>query len=96
MTIPVHKIYKGAALVIGGTGGLGKAVCRGLASDWEAVSFTYRSRREEAQALERELSVHCQAASAFADLRDPSSIAAALRATKERFGSVGTVVLRQA
>ena len=61
VTSPVHEIYEGAALVIGGTGGLGKAVCRGLASDWEAVSFTYRSRREEAQALERELSVHCHA-----------------------------------
>ena len=82
----------GAACVIGGTGGLGSAVCRCLASDWEAVVFTYRSRREEAQALERELSAHCSAVSTFADLRDPSSIAAALHTTKERFGSVGTVI----
>lgn len=88
----MHEISKGAAFVIGGTGGLGKAVCRCLASDWEAVAFTYRSRREEAQALERELSAHCQAAPAFTDLREPSSIVVALRAAKERFGSVGTVV----
>jgi NAD(P)-dependent dehydrogenase (short-subunit alcohol dehydrogenase family) len=63
-----------------------------LASEWEAVAFTYRSRREEAQALERELSAHCRAQSICADLRDSSSIAAALHTAKERFGSVGTVI----
>jgi 2-hydroxycyclohexanecarboxyl-CoA dehydrogenase len=86
------SVNQGAACVIGGTGGLGKAVCGCLASDWEAVAFTYRSRREEAQALERELSVQCRAMSMFADLRDAASIQAVLRTAKESFGTVGTVI----
>jgi NAD(P)-dependent dehydrogenase (short-subunit alcohol dehydrogenase family) len=88
----MHDVSAGAACVIGGTGGLGKAVCRCLGSDWEAVFFTYRSRREEAAALERELSSYCAAASAQVDVRDAESVAAALLAAKARFGSVGTVI----
>jgi NAD(P)-dependent dehydrogenase (short-subunit alcohol dehydrogenase family) len=86
------QVSAGAACVIGGTGGLGRAVCRCLARDWEAVFFTFRSRREEADALEHELSAHGAAASAYADVRDAESITAALGAARERFGSVGTVV----
>ncbi len=92
---PVNRLQEpsaGAACVIGGTGGLGSAVCRCLASEWEAVAFTYRSRREQAEALERELSAHCKAAFTFADLRDSASVTAALGAAKERFGSVGAVI----
>jgi NAD(P)-dependent dehydrogenase (short-subunit alcohol dehydrogenase family) len=88
----MHDVSAGAACVIGGTGGLGKAVCRCLGKDWEAVLFTYRSRREEAAALEHELSVYCAAASTQVDVRDAESIAAALLAAKTRFGSVGTVI----
>jgi 2-hydroxycyclohexanecarboxyl-CoA dehydrogenase len=88
----MHEVSAGAACVIGGTGGLGKAVCRCLGRDWEAVFFTYRSRNEEAGALELELSAHCRAASAYADVRNSETITAALRAAKERFGSVGTVI----
>jgi NAD(P)-dependent dehydrogenase (short-subunit alcohol dehydrogenase family) len=88
----MHEVSAGAACVFGGTGGLGKAVCRCLGSDWEAVFFTYRSRREEAQALELELSAHCRAASAYVDVRDSESITAALRTAKERFDAVGTVI----
>jgi NAD(P)-dependent dehydrogenase (short-subunit alcohol dehydrogenase family) len=67
-------------------------VCRCLGREWEAVFFTYRSRREDAIALEGELSAHCRAASVHADVRDYDSVAAALRAARERFGSVGTVI----
>jgi 2-hydroxycyclohexanecarboxyl-CoA dehydrogenase len=88
----MHEVSAGAAFVIGGTGGLGKAVCRCLGRDWEAVFFTYRSRREEAGALEVELSAYCRAASVYADVRDSESITAALRAAKERYGTVGTVI----
>jgi NAD(P)-dependent dehydrogenase (short-subunit alcohol dehydrogenase family) len=88
----VGKASAGAAYVIGGTGGLGAAICRCLAPDWEAVVFTYRSRREEAAALKRELSAHCKAASALVDVRDPESVASALGTAKDRFGSVGTVI----
>ena len=82
----------GAALVVGGTGGLGRAVCRCLSRDWDAVFFTYRSRRPDAEALQSELSANCAAACAAVDLRDSESVAAALLAAKERFGSVRAVI----
>jgi 2-hydroxycyclohexanecarboxyl-CoA dehydrogenase len=88
----VAPVAPGAACVIGGTGGLGTAVCRCLAAEWEAVAFTYHSRREAAAALEREMSAHCKTASTFLDLGDSRSIAAALRSAQERFGSVGAVI----
>ncbi|HTT85521.1 MAG TPA: SDR family oxidoreductase [Rhizomicrobium sp.] len=81
-----------AACVFGGTGGLGAAVCRRLASEWQAVAFTYRSSPEKAAELERDLSPHCQALRSYADLRDADSVEAALGAAHERFGSVGTVI----
>jgi NAD(P)-dependent dehydrogenase (short-subunit alcohol dehydrogenase family) len=88
----MSKATASAACVFGGTGGLGSAVCRSLASEWQAVAFTYRSRPEKAKELERELSAHCRTASACADLRDAASVEAALRAAHERFGSVGAVI----
>ncbi len=81
-----------AACVIGGTGGLGQAICRSLIDDWSGLLFTYRSRREEAAALERELSAKIPVASELVDLRDFASISAALTAASRRFGAVGTVV----
>ncbi|HEY3851907.1 MAG TPA: SDR family oxidoreductase [Steroidobacteraceae bacterium] len=88
----MHAISAGAALVVGGTGGLGKAVCRCLSEQWEAVFFTYRSRQDEAAALEKELSSRCGAASALVDVRNSDSVSAALQAAKERFGSVGSAI----
>ena len=81
-----------AALIFGGTGGLGAAVCRRLAAEWSAVAFTYRTNVEKAKELERELSSRCRTSSSYVDLRDAASVEAALRATHERFGSVGTVI----
>jgi NAD(P)-dependent dehydrogenase (short-subunit alcohol dehydrogenase family) len=50
------------------------------------VTFTYRSRREQAETLERELSARCRTAAIHADLRDDESVGSALRTTQERFG----------
>jgi NAD(P)-dependent dehydrogenase (short-subunit alcohol dehydrogenase family) len=82
----------GVACVFGGSGGLGGAVCRCLAADWSSVAFTYRSRREPAERLERELSASCRTAAIQADLRDENSVGAALRAVQERFGAVDSVI----
>jgi NAD(P)-dependent dehydrogenase (short-subunit alcohol dehydrogenase family) len=82
----------GAAVVIGGTGGLGSAICRRLAAEWDGLFFSYRSRRAAARRLQQELSQHCTAACASIDLRDPRSISAGLEVALERFGSLGTVV----
>ena len=47
---------KGTAIVTGGSGGIGAAVCRRLVEAGSAVTFTYRSRRAEADSLLDELS----------------------------------------
>ena len=43
------------ALVAGGTGGLGEAICRALSADGHVVAIGYRTRRDEAERLAREL-----------------------------------------
>ena len=84
--------FAGAALVIGGTGGLGSAVCRRLSVDWEGVFFSYRSRRNAARELRDELGPVCATDCAKIDLREPQSIARGLRAALGRFGALGAVV----
>jgi NAD(P)-dependent dehydrogenase (short-subunit alcohol dehydrogenase family) len=83
---------KRAACVIGGTGGLGSAICKSLAADWGGVYFTFRSRREEANLLQQELAAVGEAACGYADVRDFVSVTAAMQAARSRFGSIGTVV----
>ena len=50
-----HSDRSGVALVTGGTGGLGAAVCRRLAADGARVAFTYRSDTDAAERLLGEL-----------------------------------------
>jgi NAD(P)-dependent dehydrogenase (short-subunit alcohol dehydrogenase family) len=82
----------GTALVIGGTGGLGSAICRELANEWESVAIGYRSRAAEAQALADELSPACRAHPVHCDLLDPNSIADAITSTAEKSGHLGTII----
>jgi 2-hydroxycyclohexanecarboxyl-CoA dehydrogenase len=86
------KKYPGAAVVVGGSGGLGRAICRRLAEDWEAVVCTYRSNREAALAVEQALAGLTQCASVQMDVRDQASVDAGLEASLERFDRIGTVV----
>src|SRR5512142_755935 len=46
---------EGAALVIGGSGGVGQAVCREFARAGTAVAVTYNKKREVAEQLATEL-----------------------------------------
>jgi NAD(P)-dependent dehydrogenase (short-subunit alcohol dehydrogenase family) len=82
----------GAALVIGGSGGLGREICRRIAGDWPAVYFTYRSRREPAEALCAELAPRCRAECAPLDLNEEARIGAVVGEAVARFGVVDTVV----
>jgi len=85
----------GAALVIGGTGGLGSAVCRALAVDWSHVVIGYHSQAGRAEQLADEVrEAGSQASIVQIDLLDnaDSSAIAAVEAAERAAGAVGTVV----
>jgi NAD(P)-dependent dehydrogenase (short-subunit alcohol dehydrogenase family) len=82
----------GAAFVIGGTGGLGSAICRALAQEWDSLYFSYHSNQQAAMALQKDIEAGCQVAFGAVDLRDAGSIATALAQATDRFGKLGTIV----
>jgi 2-hydroxycyclohexanecarboxyl-CoA dehydrogenase len=63
------------AFVVGGSGGLGSAICRALASEWDHVVVGYGRSRDKAGALAAEIgnasAVHC-------DLTDAQSLKTAI------------------
>lgn len=61
-----------AAVVIGGTGGIGRAVCRALVAAGASVRFTYRSNAESARALQSETGGN--AVGEMLDVRDAAAI----------------------
>lgn len=65
-------------LVVGGTGALGRAVCRALSRSWAAVAFTSFSGGAKAEALAAELEPQCTVAWRQADLRQEADVAAAM------------------
>lgn len=64
----------GVAIVVGGSGGIGSAICRRLATEWDGVVVTYRSKKEEAEALCTELSSLGRVECVSMDVRDSASI----------------------
>jgi NAD(P)-dependent dehydrogenase (short-subunit alcohol dehydrogenase family) len=83
----------GAALVAGGSGGVGGEVCRMLAARGSAVALSYRSRPEAAEAVVAGIEAAGGSAAAFqADLTDEASAHALAAAARERFGGIHTYV----
>jgi NAD(P)-dependent dehydrogenase (short-subunit alcohol dehydrogenase family) len=83
----------GAALVAGGSGGVGGEVCRMLASRGSAVALSYRSRPETAEAVVAAVEDAGGEAAAFqADLADEAAARALADAARERFGAIHTYV----
>jgi NAD(P)-dependent dehydrogenase (short-subunit alcohol dehydrogenase family) len=79
-----------AAFVVGGSGGLGAAICRRLADEWEAVLVGYRSGIERAARVAAEIGgvahpVHC-------DLGQPADLTASFDDAAARFGGLGAVI----
>ncbi|MCW1402469.1 SDR family oxidoreductase [Novosphingobium sp. MW5] len=83
---------KGAAFVVGATGGLGRASVLALSRDWDGVAIGYHSSAEKAAQLATELSPGCEGWPVHCDLTDSTSVAAAIAGAKARFGRIGTVV----
>lgn len=84
---------RGAAFIVGGTGGLGRAICRCLASGWEGIAIGYRSNADKAQAVIDTLDEGAKHAIAVrCDLTEMASIQNAVAQAKSRFGAIGTVI----
>jgi 3-oxoacyl-[acyl-carrier protein] reductase len=83
----------GAALVTGGTGGIGAAICRMLAERGSDVAFTYRANAAAAESLEAELrALGAEVSATPVDLVDEAAAAAVVRDTVERFGGLHALV----
>lgn len=93
MTIDDFTGRPGTALVTGGTGGIGAAICRMLAERGSDVTFTYRANADAAGALEAELSaLGATVAGVAVDLADVDAGAAVVADTVERAGGLHTLV----
>ncbi|MFF3569161.1 SDR family NAD(P)-dependent oxidoreductase [Nocardia jiangxiensis] len=83
----------GAALVAGGTGGIGAAVVRMLAQRGSDIAFTYRSNRTAADDLSKfaaQQGRSCLAAQL--DVTDPEALPRVVTQVAEQFGGLHTVV----
>jgi 3-oxoacyl-[acyl-carrier protein] reductase len=78
----------GAALVVGGTGGIGSAIVRLLAERGHRVVLTYRSDEARASALCAETGAEAERC----DLADAEQVAAVVTSVEERAGGLRTLV----
>jgi 3-oxoacyl-[acyl-carrier protein] reductase len=83
-----------AALVFGGSRGIGAAAVTRLLADGYAVAFTFVSRPDKAQEIVQAAEVAGQEALAIqADSADPAAIKSAVHAAVERFGPPSVIVV---
>ncbi|WP_288586231.1 SDR family oxidoreductase, partial [uncultured Methylobacterium sp.] len=85
---------EGAAFVIGGSGGVGQAICQALAEAGANVALTYRSNEEKARGLMRAIEGQGRRAVALPlDLTDRAGTAAAVAEVAAEFGGIHSLVL---
>lgn len=83
----------GAALVVGGSGGLGLAIVEMLASRGSDVALTYRSRPEAGEAAAESARTHGVRASAYPlDLVSPDAAASVVASVVAEHGGLHTLV----
>lgn len=82
----------GGALVLGGTGGLGSAIVRRLAQNWDHVDFTYRSNEVKARSLSDELGALAGIESHRLDIADERALAEVVRSAHARSGGLRAVI----
>lgn len=86
---PARKV----AIVTGGGGGIGRAICRKLASEGYAVVVNYLSGRDRAEALVSSLNDADENSIAVqADVSTPDGAASLHEEARRRFGDVGVLV----
>lgn len=85
---------EGAAIVIGGSGGVGSAICEGLAEAGCNIAFTYRSNAKAAEKVATAVRKLGRDAEAVAlDLTNRPAVKAFVDGVAQRFGRLHTVVL---
>jgi acetoacetyl-CoA reductase len=80
------------ALVTGGTGGIGAAICRRLARQGLQVATNYRSERKARELLESMSEENLAIEALLADVTDMEQCAAMVGEIEERFGRLDIVV----
>jgi NAD(P)-dependent dehydrogenase (short-subunit alcohol dehydrogenase family) len=84
---------EGGAIVTGGSGGLGAAVCRLLGERGSDVAVLYRSNEAAAKAVAADVEAHgARAVTCSVDLLDAEATAAAVDGVAEQLGGVHTLV----
>lgn len=81
---------RGAAFVVGGSGGLGRAICRALAEEWDGIAIGYRSNAVRAEALATDLP--CPALAVCCDLSNAASVRNAMADAAAHFDTIGSVI----
>lgn len=83
----------GTAIVIGGTGGIGRVICQRLAQAGSNVAFTYRSNTAVAKEVEQAVTAAGRkAASRVAEVTDATSVKTCFEQFAGAFGKVHAVV----
>jgi 3-oxoacyl-[acyl-carrier protein] reductase len=84
----------GAALVIGGSGGVGQAVCRELARAGTDVAITYHRKRDTADAVVKEIEALGRKATAHQlTIGDPARVEAVVEESERQHGRLHTIVV---
>ena len=82
----------GGALIIGGSGGLGSAIVRRMAADWEFVDFTYRFNQQQAETVKNSVAGNTSVEMHALDIRDEARLAEVLAAADVRSGGLRALV----
>lgn len=89
----MYRFPEGVALVFGGSGGLGSGIVELLSKCGTDVAFTYLNNKEAAEANIAKVEANGQKAIADSvDLLDADKVEAFVKAAKEEFGKIHSVV----
>lgn len=87
------RYSEGAAIVIGGSGGIGRAICEALARDGSNVALTYRRNRNRADETVAAIkSMGRQAEAAPVSVENADELKAFVDGVAARFGGIHSVV----